>query len=108
METTIESTGTTASADENAKNASRQAAEKLHQTATALRDRGNGGRNVMNRLAGNAAGKIDDIATYVEDFSSTRLKNDISNAIRNYPIQSVMIGMGIGFLTSRTLKRKQR
>lgn len=82
------------------------AAGRLHRAAAALRDRVSDDQNPkLTRFASGAATAIDQAATYVEGASLARFKEDAAGVVRRYPIQSLAVGMGLGFLAARMIRR---
>ncbi len=80
-------------------------AERMHKAANNLRQRTCKSNAVANRLAGNAASAMDQAASYIDEFSTQRLRSDLSEIVRKHPLQSMAAGMLFGFFTARFLRK---
>jgi len=58
-------------------------------------------RNATEKVAD----QLDRAGTYLEEKSFEGIAEDLTGIIRRYPIQSVLIGVGVGFLLSRRRDR---
>jgi hypothetical protein len=54
-------------------------------------------RDTTNRVADG----LESAGTYLEETSFQGMVDDVASLIRKYPMQSLLIGIGIGFLLSR-------
>ena len=84
--------------------ATHSAAERIHKAADTLREKSSG-NSVTNRIAGNAATAMDQAATYIDDFSTERLRDDVGALVRKRPLQSVAFGVLFGFIAARLFRR---
>jgi hypothetical protein len=86
-------------------------ADQLHRAASALRERASssvtdtGAETRVTRFADNAAGAMDSAAEYVNGLSVTGVRDDLGTVIRRYPLQSLAVGFGVGFLAARIVRR---
>lgn len=85
--------------------ATHTAAERIHKAADTLREKSTNGNAVANRIAGNAASAMDQAATYIDEFSTEKLRHDVSTLVRNRPLQSMAVGVLFGFIAARLLRR---
>jgi len=86
-------------------NATHAAAERIHKAADSLREKGTESGAITNRVTGNAASMMDQAATYIDDFSAERFRDDLSDLVRKRPLQSMAVGILFGFFTARFLRR---
>jgi len=77
--------------------------EQIHSLASNLRGRASQ-EGVLGSAAAVVADGLDTGATYIEEQNLNDMVEDVSNVIRRYPIQSVLLGMGVGFLVAKTLR----
>jgi ElaB/YqjD/DUF883 family membrane-anchored ribosome-binding protein len=110
MEPTISAEGTTANhvkiqRTSSMDGATHSAAERMHKAADNLRERNCKSNAVANRLAGKAASAMDQAASYIDEFSAQRLRNDISELVRKHPLQSMAVGALCGFFAARLWRR---
>lgn len=77
--------------------------EQIHTLASNLRE-----RVPQEGMLGSAAAMVaDGLETgsqYIQQQNFDDMMEDVSTVIRRYPIQSVLIGMGVGFLVAKTLR----
>jgi hypothetical protein len=72
---------------------------KVRELAGRIRERAphEGVRNTTDKVAE----KLERAGCYLEETSFEGMADDLAGVIRRYPLQSVLIGIGIGFLLSR-------
>ncbi len=85
--------------------ATHSAAERMHKAADSLREKSSTSGTLKNRITGNAASAMDHAATYIDEFSRERLRDDVSGLVRRHPLQSMAIGILLGFFAARFLRR---
>lgn len=85
--------------------ATHSAAARIHRVADTLREKSTKGNAVANRISGNAASAMDHAATYIDEFSAARLRHDVSDLIRNRPLQSMTVGVLFGFIVARFFRK---
>jgi len=77
--------------------------EQIHTLASTLRE-----RVPQEGMLGSAATMVaDGLETgsqYMQQQNFEDMVEDVSSIIRRYPIQSVLVGMGVGFLVAKTLR----
>lgn len=60
-------------------------------------------------LGANATAKmkeaVDSARSYIKDKDYDELAKEATDLVRSYPLQSVLVGIGIGFLLARSMKR---
>lgn len=84
--------------------ATHSTAERIHKAADSLREK-SAGNSVTNRIAGNAATAMDQAATYIDEFSTERLRDDFGALVRKRPLQSMAVGVLFGFIAARLIRR---
>lgn len=72
---------------------------KVRELAGRLREKSphEGVRNTTDKFAE----RLDRAGTYLEEKSLEGMADDLAGVIRRYPLQSVLVGIGIGLLLSR-------
>lgn len=45
-------------------------------------------------------------ARYLQETDSERIRSDVSGVMRNHPVMSMAVGIGLGFLIGRFLSRR--
>jgi hypothetical protein len=72
---------------------------KVREFAGRLREKSphEGVRTTTNKVAD----KLETAGTYLEEKSFEGMADDVADVIRRYPLQSLLVGIGIGFLLSR-------
>lgn len=72
---------------------------KVKEFAGRIRDRSESehATSTTNRLAD----KLESAGTYLEEKSLEGMAEDLAGVVRRYPLQSLLIGIGVGFLLSR-------
>lgn len=72
---------------------------KVKEFAGRLREKSphEGVRTTTNKVAD----KLESAGTYLEEKSFEGMAGDVADVIRRYPLQSLLVGIGVGFLLSR-------
>ncbi len=91
------------------------AAEKLGEASTAVGEqmssmanslRGNApAEGMMGSAAKSVAESLDSAGSYLQENTFENMARDLTNFIRRYPVQSLLVGFGIGYLLSRRSER---
>ena len=79
------------------------AADKMQTAAAFLRDQTD--TPVVGRFAEPAARSMEQAARYVQGSSLEDVRSDVAGMIRQYPLRSLAIGLGIGLFIGRLGKR---
>jgi len=79
------------------------AGHKLEEFAGAIRDRAPEGK--VGELVTNTASALERSGGYLGSASMESVRGDMESLIRRYPVQSLAVGLGIGFLMARALRR---
>jgi len=58
---------------------------------------------MLGTAAQTVAGGIRETGRYLEERGLSGMGEDLTNVIRRYPVASVLVGIGVGFLIGRTL-----
>jgi hypothetical protein len=93
--------GTTA--NQRADSAMTSAGQRMEDLATTLRERAPEGR--MGEMAMGAADALKRGGDYLEAADLNMVRGDMEDLIRRYPMQSLAIGFGLGFLLARAFRR---
>jgi hypothetical protein len=83
----------------------REAASSLHAAASSIRKGAQQGSKTIEGLAEGAAGKLDGAGSYVERHKLKRVIGEPSQALRRYPVESLVLAAGVGFLTGFAIRR---
>jgi hypothetical protein len=78
--------------------------EKITDVAQTIRERAPATGTVAN-AADTAAETLERAGTYLQQQDLTDMRGDLENLIRRYPMQSLLIGLGIGYLLARSTRR---
>ena len=79
----------------------RETAGGLHAAASSIRK----GSKVIEDLAENTANRLDGAGTYVEKHNAKRTFGESSQLVRRYPVESLALAAGVGFLTGFAIRR---
>jgi len=89
---------------EKARGASAAMGEKMSSLAGSLR--GNAPeQGMMGSAAHSVADSLDTAGSYLQDKTVENMAKDLTDLIRRYPVQALLIGLGIGYLFSRRSER---
>lgn len=94
--------GTTAS--EKVGGATKTVGEKMSSLAGTLRESAPK-EGTIGSAAQTVASQLDNAGSYLQDNTFENMTRDVTGLIRRYPIQSLLIGVGIGYLFSRRSER---
>jgi ElaB/YqjD/DUF883 family membrane-anchored ribosome-binding protein len=59
----------------------------------------------VRNLADTTAGALERSGTYLENANLDTVRSDLETLIRNHPVESLAVGLGIGFLLARSMRR---
>jgi len=91
-------------AAERVGSATKVVGEKMSSLAGTLR--GNAPQEgTIGSAAQTVANQLDNAGSYLQDNTFENMARDVTGLIRRYPIQSLLIGVGIGYLFSRRSER---
>jgi uncharacterized protein YjbJ (UPF0337 family) len=91
-------------AAEKVGSATKVVGEKMSSLAGTIR--GNVSQEgTMGSAAQTVANQLDNAGSYLQDNALENMAQDVSGLIRRYPIPSLLIGIGIGYLLSRRSER---
>lgn len=91
-------------AQERADAAMTASGQRLTGLANTVRDRAPEGK--AGQIANRAANALEQSGTYLQNAQLNDVRHDLENTIRNRPVESLLVGMGIGFLLARTTRRR--
>jgi ElaB/YqjD/DUF883 family membrane-anchored ribosome-binding protein len=72
----------------------------MDETSSVLHDSG----KQISQIANTAAQKIQDGADYVRDTDLRVIGADVKSLVKRYPVASVAVGLGVGFLIAWSLR----
>jgi len=78
--------------------------EKLTDVAQTIRDKAPASGPVAD-AADTAAETLQRAGTYLREQDLTDIRADLEGLIRRHPIESLLIGLGVGYLLARSMRR---
>jgi ElaB/YqjD/DUF883 family membrane-anchored ribosome-binding protein len=78
--------------------------ERMEHAAHEVRERSPEGQ--AGRVAGRAADTMEQGGRYLQDSSPNDVRHDLEYMIRKHPVESLLVGAGIGFLFARVTRRR--
>lgn len=75
----------------------RSAAESVRETTSA--------EGPVAHAANSVADKLDRIGGYLEEQDLAGVRDDVEGIIRRYPVETLLVGLGMGYLLARRLYR---
>ena len=78
--------------------------EKIGSLAGAIREKAPH-EGAMGTAATTVAGKLDAAGSYLQERNLDHMMSDLSGMIRRYPVPSLLVGLGIGYLLARSTRR---
>lgn len=78
--------------------------EKIGSLADVIRDKAPH-EGTVGTAASAVAGKLDAAGSYLQTKDFDHMVSDLSGMIRRYPIPSLLIGLGIGYLLAKSTRR---
>lgn len=79
------------------------AGEKMEELAQTVRDKAPEGK--LGDVAYTAANKLEEGGRYLQEADLESIRSDLERVIRERPIESLLIGFGIGYLLARATRR---
>jgi hypothetical protein len=98
---------------DQAKKGSRRVAERVAERIDETTSRvgrgvesaGEATRERVTHAADDIADKAASFGGYLQDHEVAGMANDVANVVRRYPVQSMMVGLGLGFMIGRMTSR---
>jgi hypothetical protein len=59
----------------------------------------------LTRAADNLAERTESVGGYLQDHDVRAMADDVADVIRRYPVQSLLVGLGMGFMLGRLTTR---
>jgi len=84
------------------------AADKLHGTASTLRNTGNTGSTRVSAVANRAADGLEATARYIQDYDTREMLGSVEQIVRRNPGPSLIIAAVAGFLIGSALRNNDR
>jgi ElaB/YqjD/DUF883 family membrane-anchored ribosome-binding protein len=78
--------------------------ERMEHAAHEVRERSPEGQ--AGRVAGRAADSMEQGGRYLQEASPNDVRHDLEYMIRKHPVESLLVGAGIGFLFARVTRRR--
>jgi ElaB/YqjD/DUF883 family membrane-anchored ribosome-binding protein len=78
--------------------------ERIESAAHQVRERSPEGR--PGQVAGRAADTVERSGRYLQQSSPSDVQSDLEQLIRKHPMESLLVGAGIGFLLSQVTRRR--
>jgi ElaB/YqjD/DUF883 family membrane-anchored ribosome-binding protein len=82
-----------------------EAAESLHGAASSIRKRAQEGAKAIEKLAESTASGLDGAGSYIEEHDLTQTINESRQLVGRYPVESLILAAGVGFLTGFAIRR---
>ncbi|GAB4187856.1 MAG: hypothetical protein Fur005_49470 [Roseiflexaceae bacterium] len=79
------------------------AGQQLNTLAQTVRERAPDTQ--IRDLADTTADALERSGTYLEKANIDTVRSDLETLIRNHPVESVVLGLGLGFLLARSMRR---
>ncbi len=79
--------------------------ERMHSLGSAVRDRGPRGGLLGSATSAVASG-LETGGDYLQEQRLSGMLDDVKSLVRRFPIQSLLVGVGLGLLMSRALHRE--
>jgi len=77
---------------------------KITDVAQTIRDNAPSSGPIAN-AAGTAADTLEQAGTYLKEQDLSDMRADVEGLIRRYPVQSLLVGLGVGYLLARSMRR---
>jgi len=77
---------------------------KMTDAAQAIREHAPASGTIGN-VADTAATTLERAGTYLQQQDLTDMRADLENIIRQHPIESLLVGLGVGYLLARSIRR---
>lgn len=90
-------------ATEQINSAMSSAGQQLNTLAQTVRERAPDTQ--VRDLADTTASALERSGTYLENANVDMIRRDLEAVIRNHPVEAVAIGLGLGFLLARSMRR---
>ena len=78
--------------------------EKMTDVAQTIRDNAPTSGPIAN-AAGTAADTLEQAGSYLKEQDLSEMRADVEGIIRRYPVQSLLVGLGVGYLLARSMRR---
>jgi ElaB/YqjD/DUF883 family membrane-anchored ribosome-binding protein len=85
---------------DKAEAATSSAGKGMESLAGTIRDRGPQS-GMLGRATSTVADTLDRTGRYLEDSGFSGMMEDVTSLVRNHPLPSVLVGIGLGFLLAR-------
>jgi len=77
---------------------------EMKSLAGSIRERSPVGGMFGNAASG-VANTLESGGTYLQERNLPGMSGDVTNLIRRYPLQAILVGLGVGFLVGRVVRR---
>ena len=89
-----------------ADSATSRVGERIESISHSMRDRVEGDGRVRGAATA-MAGRLEGVGTYLREQDVGTMAGDLTNTIRRHPVQSLLVGVGVGYLFARLMSRKR-
>jgi methyl-accepting chemotaxis protein len=93
-----------AQAVDRADDATTTVGSKMTDVAQTIRDNAPSSGPLAN-AAGTAADTLEQAGSYLKEQDLSDMRADLEGIIRRYPVQSLLVGLGVGYLLARSMRR---
>jgi hypothetical protein len=90
---------------EKAEGAVSSVGEKMHDLGSTVRERGPHS-GVLGSATSAVASGLESTGDYLHEQGISGMFGDVTALVRRFPIQAMLVGFGVGFLTARALRRE--
>ena len=90
-------------ATEQINSAMSTAGQKLTDLAQTVREKSPDAK--IGELAASTAGALEKSGAYLESADLDVVRGDLENLIRRHPVEALFVGLGVGFLLARSMRR---
>jgi len=77
---------------------------KMTDVAQTIRENAPSSGPIAN-AAGTAADTLEQAGSYLKEQDLSDMRADVEGIIRRYPVQSLLVGLGVGYLLARSMRR---
>ena len=82
-----------------------EARQQVGERMSALANQGRQGTEALGEAATSVAERLGGAGSYLQEVSFDEMVHDLATVVRRYPLQSVLIGVGVGYLLARSMER---
>jgi ElaB/YqjD/DUF883 family membrane-anchored ribosome-binding protein len=91
--------------DDEARGLSQRVDEATTRAGKRVETMGRAAQDRVNQAADKLTAKTDAVGSYLQDHDVAEMADDVAEVIRRYPVQSLLVGLGVGFMIGRMTSR---